>query len=109
MSRTFRELDADRVERGVCRHCGGDVPCWSPYGDVLVGVKWNARERERTRRLDGFSSEKWLGTRETGVMPNTAEGLVDRGWLERAHEKGGRRLVYRLTEKGARARVNGLR
>jgi len=31
------KLNAERVARGVCRHCGGPVPCWSPYGDVAVG------------------------------------------------------------------------
>ena len=34
----IRELEADRLARGVCRHCGGPVPCWSPFGDVEPGV-----------------------------------------------------------------------
>jgi hypothetical protein len=32
-------VDRIRVEAGVCRHCGGPVPCWSPHGDVEVGVR----------------------------------------------------------------------
>lgn len=34
----IRELEASRLARGVCRHCGGPVPCWSPFGDVEPGV-----------------------------------------------------------------------
>jgi hypothetical protein len=40
-------LDRERVRKGVCRHCGGPVPCWSPYGDVAVGVR---RKLEVTKR-----------------------------------------------------------
>ena len=36
-------LDRERVAAGVCRHCGGPVPCWSPYGDVRVGVRHDRR------------------------------------------------------------------
>lgn len=32
------QLFRERLEAGVCRHCGGPVPCWSPDGDVAVGV-----------------------------------------------------------------------
>ena len=39
----LRELEAERVERGVCRHCGGGVPCWSLYGDARVGVRHSDR------------------------------------------------------------------
>ena len=40
------KLNAERVAAGVCRHCGGPVPCWSPYGDIEVGV----RQHPSTRR-----------------------------------------------------------
>lgn len=43
------DMNADRVARGVCRHCGGPVPCWSPYGDVRVGVR---HPRTRARKRD---------------------------------------------------------
>lgn len=36
---SLREINAKRKVAGVCRHCGGTVPCWSPYGDVRVGVR----------------------------------------------------------------------
>jgi len=36
-------IEAARVAAGVCRHCGGPVPCWSAFGDVEVGVKHEAR------------------------------------------------------------------
>lgn len=32
-------IAAERVEAGLCRHCGGPVPCWSPYGDVRPGER----------------------------------------------------------------------
>jgi len=35
----LEELYRERLGAGVCRHCGGPVPCWSPDGDVVVGVK----------------------------------------------------------------------
>lgn len=35
---TTTEIDAMRVAAGQCRHCGGAVPCASPFGDVRVGV-----------------------------------------------------------------------
>jgi len=45
MSRTARlaEREALRIERrrvkaGLCRHCGGPLPCWSVYGDCRPGV-----------------------------------------------------------------------
>lgn len=32
-------LAAKRVASGACRHCGGPVPCPSPFGDASVGVR----------------------------------------------------------------------
>jgi len=46
-ARMLADLAAARKAAGVCRHCGGPVPCWSPYGDVRVGVR---HPRTRTRR-----------------------------------------------------------
>ena len=37
------ELYRERLAAGVCRHCGGPVPCWSPEGDIAVGVKHGSR------------------------------------------------------------------
>ena len=33
------KMDAGRVAAKVCRHCGGPLPCWSPFGDASPGVK----------------------------------------------------------------------
>lgn len=41
----LEKIAADRVAAGTCRHCGGPVPCWSPYGDVEVGVSHRSREK----------------------------------------------------------------
>ncbi len=30
-------IHAKRVAAGVCRHCGGPVPCYSEFGDQAVG------------------------------------------------------------------------
>lgn len=30
-------VNREREAAGVCRHCGGPVPCWSPFGDKAVG------------------------------------------------------------------------
>jgi len=35
----IKELDKQRVKQGVCRHCGGPVPCWSYFGDQRVGKR----------------------------------------------------------------------
>jgi len=37
--RPIARIDRDRVAAGVCRHCGGPVPCPSMFGDVRVGVR----------------------------------------------------------------------
>lgn len=35
--RAVEELHAERQAAGTCRHCGGPVPCWSPFGDEAPG------------------------------------------------------------------------
>ena len=35
--RGVADLDAERVARGLCRHCAGPVPCHSSSGDSDVG------------------------------------------------------------------------
>lgn len=35
----MRKIDADRIAAGVCRHCGGSIPCWSNFGDHAIGVR----------------------------------------------------------------------
>lgn len=66
----------------------------------------NARDRARLEALERIIrySERmpspWVGTRETGVMPNTADALVERGWILIRHDAGRRRLVYKPTQAG---------
>jgi hypothetical protein len=38
----IQAIYAKRVAAGVCRHCGGPVPCWSDFGDAKVGV-WHTK------------------------------------------------------------------
>jgi len=42
------------------------------------------RERALRQLAWRFDHARWLGTRETGVMPNTIDALVTRGLLEYA-------------------------
>jgi hypothetical protein len=35
------QLDAARVAAGLCRHCGGKLPCWSMFGDYLPGRSYD--------------------------------------------------------------------
>jgi hypothetical protein len=39
-----KQIRRERMARGLCRHCGGPVPCWSAFGDESVGKKrgWTA-------------------------------------------------------------------
>lgn len=60
------------------------------------------RERQRRAVLARFDGSQWRGTRETGVMPNTADSLVAAGWLK-ARWLRRRRLVYLLTPAGEQA------
>ncbi len=46
----LEELYRERLAAGVCRHCGGPVPCWSPDGDVAIGVKHGDHRRPLTSR-----------------------------------------------------------
>ncbi len=39
----IRRLEDERSARGLCRHCGGPVPCWSAFGDAAVGVRHTQR------------------------------------------------------------------
>jgi len=34
----LRQLHDERYRKGQCRHCGGAIPCASPFGDIEVGV-----------------------------------------------------------------------
>ena len=38
-SSALATLDRKRIDAGLCRHCGGKLPCWSPFGDVRPGVR----------------------------------------------------------------------
>jgi len=46
----LRQLNADRVAAGVCRHCGGRVPCWSEYGDREPGKRHTAKSLRDLRK-----------------------------------------------------------
>ena len=46
-------IEATYMERGACRHCGGRVPCWSPSGDVAVGVRHTARTLRARHKTEG--------------------------------------------------------
>ena len=66
-----------------------------------------ARDKDLARSLATIARRaeqlrvEWVGTRETGVNPNTGDALVSRGWVDR---KGGGpgRLMYRVTGTGRR-------
>jgi hypothetical protein len=34
----LRQTRDDRAAKGLCRHCGGPVPCYSGFGDSKPGV-----------------------------------------------------------------------
>ena len=36
-------LERKRADAGTCRHCGGRVPCWSPYGDSAPGKRHTSK------------------------------------------------------------------
>ena len=38
-----------RVHKGVCRHCGGPIPCYSELGDREVGKTHTAASIRKTR------------------------------------------------------------
>lgn len=46
----LRNLNRERVARGVCRHCGGKIPCWSPYGDRAIGKRHTAASFRKTTK-----------------------------------------------------------
>lgn len=45
-------IDAKRMKAGLCRHCGGPVPCYSPFGDVEVGRRHGERAKKSETRVD---------------------------------------------------------
>ncbi len=49
-AQALKRIDEDRVARGVCRHCGGPLPCWSPSGDARPGVRNPRPPRKRHRK-----------------------------------------------------------
>jgi hypothetical protein len=49
----LRDLNAQRTAAGVCRHCGGPLPCWSSFGDQRVGVRHSNRTYEAMLRRGG--------------------------------------------------------
>jgi hypothetical protein len=48
--RAIARLRLEREELGVCRHCGGAVPCSSEFGDQSVGVRHSSASLRRVRR-----------------------------------------------------------
>jgi hypothetical protein len=49
-SALLAELARERIAVGVCRHCGGPVPCWSEFGDQRVGVRHSTHSHRAMRR-----------------------------------------------------------
>ena len=49
LARIAAETKAERLAAGQCRHCGGSFPCWSPWGDVRLGVTYQEALRRRRR------------------------------------------------------------
>jgi hypothetical protein len=45
----LRELEARRAAAGLCRHCGGPVPCWSEFGDHAPGVRQTRKTLKQLR------------------------------------------------------------
>lgn len=46
----LKQLYAKRVREGVCRHCGGNVPCWSEFGDRAVGKQHTTASLKALRK-----------------------------------------------------------
>jgi hypothetical protein len=52
--RGLAALEEARVKKGVCRHCGGVVPCWSiDFGDYRVGERYPKRPKKEHRVASG--------------------------------------------------------
>jgi hypothetical protein len=50
VSELLRQLNTEREVAGVCRHCGGSVPCFSEFGDQRVGVRHSSRSHAAMKR-----------------------------------------------------------
>ena len=48
--KSIEEIQASRREQGLCRHCGGPIPCWSYFGDRKVGVLHTGASWRKARR-----------------------------------------------------------
>lgn len=42
-------LEERRTAAGLCRHCGGAVPCWSEFGDHAPGQRHTRRTLKAAR------------------------------------------------------------
>jgi len=60
-SEAVARLDAGRVARGECRHCGGPVPCSSSWGDIRVGVRRPWHTTEAAKRLQAAAWDDFEG------------------------------------------------
>lgn len=73
---TTTEIDAMRVAAGQCRHCGGAVPCASPFGDVRVGVSHAAATLGRkggSQRTPAQTAARQTNGRKGGRPRTTIE------------------------------------
>lgn len=40
LERWMAKIQRERAAAGLCRHCGGSIPCWSDFGDkVQMGAR----------------------------------------------------------------------
>lgn len=53
-ARALARLEKERVALGVCRHCGGPVPCRSEFGDRAVGKRHTGASLRKLRRVVGW-------------------------------------------------------
>lgn len=63
---TMAVTRAKRVAEGTCRHCGGSVPCWSPFGDMRVGRLYPTRLRRGRALLKAYKERRLPGTAHQG-------------------------------------------
>jgi len=60
LAETMAAITEARTAQGVCRHCGGAVPCWSLFGDCAPGLSHRTCERLR----------RWIrNNRRRGALP----------------------------------------
>lgn len=51
-------LSVDRAAAGLCRHCGGGIPCPSEFGDVEVGVRRRSLMQAATQAMQRQAGDR---------------------------------------------------